>query len=59
MDVLSVYISVHHLHAGANGGQRRQNPLELESQMVVSCHVGARNQTMVLRKNSHCLYLNC
>lgn len=28
--------------------------LELEEQIVVSCHIGARNQTLVLWKNSQC-----
>lgn len=34
---------------GACGSQRRElDLLELESQMVVSCYVGAENQTRVL-----------
>ena len=35
--------------------ERASNTLELELQMVVSHHVGARNQTQVLWKNSQCL----
>ena len=34
------------------GQKRALEPLELELQMVVSCYVGARNQTWVLCKNN-------
>lgn len=37
----------------AQGGQKRASgPLELEVQVVVSCHVGASNQTLILCKSS-------
>lgn len=37
----------------AQGGQKRTlGPLELEIQVVVSCHVGASNQTLILCKSS-------
>lgn len=32
--------------------RRASNTLEIESLMVVSCHVGAGNQTQMLWKNS-------
>lgn len=39
----------------AQGGQKRlEDPLELELQMDVSSHFGARNQIQVLQKNSKC-----
>lgn len=39
----------------AQGGQKRASgPLELEVQAVVSCHVGASNQTLILCKSSQC-----
>jgi hypothetical protein len=34
---------------GACGEQNALDPLELELQTVVSCHMGAENQTQVLR----------
>lgn len=38
---------------GVSGGQKQAlDPLELELQMFVNCHVDARNQTWVLRKSS-------
>ena len=38
---LSVY--VHHMHAGACGGQKRaSDPFEFELQTGVSCHMGLR-----------------
>lgn len=43
---------------GAQGGQKMMSdPLELELLMVVSCHVGAGNQTQVLCKSNN--VLNC
>ena len=45
-------MSVYDMHAcSAHGGQKRAvEPLEVELQTVVSCHVGARNQTQVLEE---------
>ena len=43
------------LHTSAPGGQKQvSNSLELELQMVVSCHVGAGNLTQVLWKMNQC-----
>jgi hypothetical protein len=47
MDVLPAGMSVHHLHAWGQGGQKRALD-SLESQTGVSCHVGAGNRTSVL-----------
>lgn len=51
---LCACISVHHIWLySAHGGQKRiLNCQELELQMVVSHHVGAENQTQVLKMNS-------
>lgn len=52
MGVLPVCLST--IVPGALGGQKRApDCLELELQMVVSCPVGARNQTQFLWKMSH------
>jgi hypothetical protein len=38
------YMCVHHMHAGAHGGQKRtSDPLELELLVFVSYHVSAEN----------------
>lgn len=43
--------------SGVRKGQKRVlNPLEIESQIVVSNHVSYRNWTSVLWKNNECLY---
>lgn len=34
--------------SGAHGGQKVSDPLELESQMLVSCHMGSGNGTWIL-----------
>jgi hypothetical protein len=44
MDVLPAYMS-HHVSAEE---KRASDPLELELWLVVSCHMGPRNQTRVL-----------
>lgn len=36
------------------GQQRTSDPLGLELQMVVNCHVGTSSQTQVLCKNNKC-----
>lgn len=52
MDFFSECISMHHRYPGAHKGQQRtSNPLELELQMVTSCHMHAGTQTWVLSKN--------
>lgn len=38
------------------GQQRELYPLELELRRVLHCHVGAKNQTQVLRKSIKCSY---
>ena len=45
---LPVFLSVHHIHAVHEEPEKSVNPLELELQKVVSCHVGAGNRTLVL-----------
>lgn len=41
---------------GAYGSQKRAlYPQELELQMTVNCHVGARNQTQVFRRGGEVL----
>ena len=48
MSILLVCMSVH-IHAGATGSQKRAlDPLKMELQTVVSCHVVAGNQILVL-----------
>lgn len=44
--VMPACISVYHQ-------KRASDSLELELQMIVSCHVGAGNQTLVLWKSSY------
>ena len=39
---------------GAYGGPKASDPLNLELQMVVSCHVGAGKQTNALYKSTTC-----
>jgi hypothetical protein len=48
MTVLAIIMSPH------RGQKRASGPLELELQMIVSCCVGAKNQTQVLYRNSKC-----
>ena len=54
MVVLPACISVYHMGAEPTD-VRRGCALELELQMVVSSHLGARNQTQVTRKSNQCL----
>ena len=52
--VLLACMSVYYV-SGAHGGQKRVlNPLGLESQIVVNCHVGVGAHTKVLWKSSQC-----
>lgn len=46
MSILTRCMSVHHMHVWCLG--RVPDPLELELWMIVSCHVGAENQSQVL-----------
>ena len=53
------YVEVFYLYTtftlGAHGDQKRpSDALELELQVVVSHHVGARNRTQALWKSSQC-----
>lgn len=44
--------------SGASRGQKRtSDPLELELQIPVNCHVGARNRTWVFCKSNQCFQL--
>lgn len=55
---LFVCLWINRVHAwcwGRKEGQKTRNPLELELQMVVSCHVAAETQTWILCKTSHFL----
>lgn len=46
-----------HVYSGALRGQKRVlNPRELEVLTIVSCYVGAGNQTLILCKSSQCSY---
>lgn len=47
-------ICVIHVYSAQKGQRRALNPLELEPQKVVRHHVGARNGTQILWKNSQC-----
>ena len=50
MSVLPICLSVCHAHA--RGSQKRSlDPLELQLEMVVSCHVGAGNKIQVFCKS--------
>lgn len=46
--LIPILRSIHHLHSGTHGGQKRDSePLELESHVVVNLHVGSVNQIRV------------
>ena len=46
---------VYHMHVWYPKNQKNESEaLELELQTVVSCHVGARNQTLVVWKSNQC-----
>ena len=46
------HVDMRHVCSGAYGDQRRaSDPLELELKVVVSCHVGAGNQTQICKSN--------
>lgn len=50
-DILPEYVSVH--QSGAHRGQKRKSDLlEMEFQVVVNAHVGARSRTWVIWKNT-------
>lgn len=55
-DLLSC-ISVFHMPGTCEGQKRVSVVLDLELQMVISCHLGAGNWTWVHCKNSKCSYL--
>lgn len=55
MDVFLACMPVHWVYLVPNEVQKREkDSLELESRMVMRCHMGAGNQTQVLGKNSQC-----
>lgn len=43
MDILSTYVSVYHVPGASQGKKRTLDPLEQESGIVVSHHVGPGN----------------
>jgi hypothetical protein len=43
VDILLACMSVQHVHLALGGQKRTSDPLRLELQMIVSCHVGAGN----------------
>lgn len=45
MALLPDYMSVPHVCTAHGGQKKTSDPVELELQMVLSYHVGARNQT--------------
>lgn len=51
MGVLIECGSVYHMHIRCLGRPKESDPLKLELQVVVSCHVGAGNQNLVLWKS--------
>lgn len=53
-----VVLSTPHVCTAQGGQKRASDPLELELQVVVICHVGAENKTQVLCKES-CKLMSC
>lgn len=52
---MCVLLCAYHVLPGTCGGQRKVlDPLEMESEMVVSFHVGSGNLAQVLWKSSQC-----
>lgn len=47
-------MDVQHVNTHDIDGSVSPNPMELELQTVVSCHLGAGNQLQVLYKSSQC-----
>lgn len=52
--VLPTCVAMYRVCAGVQGEKRGLGALELESQMDVSCHVGAGDPPQVLWKSSSC-----
>lgn len=52
-----MYVCVLQVCSAPEDLKRASDPLEMESQMVGSCHVGAKNWNLVFRKNSQCFSL--
>ena len=56
MIILPACIYMYQVCACCPQGQKRaSNPLELGLQIVVNCHVGAGNRTLVLHKSNNAL----
>lgn len=53
MSILLACMIAYHMHTVSKEGNRS---LELELQIVVSCHAGAQNQTQVLCTNSRAFW---
>lgn len=50
---MCLYEFIYHVHAGATRGQKRAtDPLELELQVALGCHMDAGTQILVLCKSS-------
>lgn len=49
-----MYASMYEYVHVCAGALRSQDTLELELQVVTSCHVGAKKQTLILCKSSQC-----
>lgn len=54
-DFFNIYFMCTFSYGGTCGDQK--NLLKLQSQAVVSCSVGTKNETWALRKNIKCSYL--
>ena len=50
----SMYVCTLHVCSASGGQKRTSDPLELELQMFVSCHVGAGNEIWFICKGSQC-----
>jgi hypothetical protein len=57
MFCLHVCLSTSYLSSASGGQKRIPDSIELESQPVVSCNVGAGNWTQVLWKSSQCSWI--
>lgn len=49
-----MYINVPHIHSACRDQKRALDVQKLELQVVMNCHVGSRNQILVLCKINTC-----
>lgn len=55
MVCLCVCTYAYHAHSGAHRGQKRTlDPIELELNITVTCHISAENKIWFLCKSSKC-----